>query len=119
MTTTCQLIVDGARKFNTLNPALTTDVAEMLARILADQQEVFPSVAGLTRERFQTVAGVASTAGVSGRVINLAAPRGGTGSLGISREMTSQSPALLRDGHATALTTPRGCSARSRCARPR
>jgi hypothetical protein len=73
MTTTCQIIVDGARKFNTLNAALTTDVAEMLSRILADQQEVFTSVAGLTRERFQTVVGVTSTTGVSGRVIDLAA----------------------------------------------
>jgi hypothetical protein len=73
MSTTCQAIVDGARKFSTLNAALTSDVQEMLSRIIADQQAVFTDVAGETRDRFQTTAGLTSSVAASGRVFNLAA----------------------------------------------
>lgn len=73
MTTTCQAIIDGARKFSTLNVPLTADRTEMLSRILADQQEIFTSIAGLTRDRFQAAVGVTSSGGASGRLIDLAA----------------------------------------------
>lgn len=73
MTTTCQNVIDRAKGFSTLNTPLTGDKTEMLSRILADQQEVFTSIAGLTRDRFQAAVGVTSSVGVSGRFIDLAA----------------------------------------------
>jgi hypothetical protein len=71
MTTSCQQIVDGARKFNTLNVPLTSDNREMLTRIIADQQDVFTNVAGMTRDRFQTQAALTSSAAMSGRSFDL------------------------------------------------
>lgn len=73
MTTTCQIVVDRAKGFSTLNTPLTSDKTEMLSRILSDQQDIFTSIAGLTRERFQLAVGVNSTVAASGRVIDLAA----------------------------------------------
>lgn len=71
MTTTCQNIIDRARGFNTLNVPLTGDKIEMLSRILADQTDVFASIAGLSRDRFQTSAQLISTVAASGRVLDL------------------------------------------------
>lgn len=73
MSTTCQTIVSRARSYSTLNTPLTSDSAEMLSRIRADQQALFTSIAGLTRDRFQTAVSVTSTAGASGRTIDLSA----------------------------------------------
>lgn len=72
MTTTCSDIVDRATKFNALNTPLTTDVAEMLSRIRADQQRIFTAVAGVTRDRFKTTASLTSSVGTSGRTFSLA-----------------------------------------------
>jgi hypothetical protein len=44
----------------------------MLSRIIADQQDVFTSVASLTRDRFQLAIAVMTSAGAAGRVIDLA-----------------------------------------------
>ena len=63
MSTTCQTIVSRARSYSTLNTPLTADSSEMLSRIRADQQALFTSIAGLTRDRFQTAVSVTSTAG--------------------------------------------------------
>lgn len=73
MTTTCQTVVDRAKSASPLNAALASDRAEMLSRIRADQQELFTTIAGLTRDRFQTTASLSSTTGSSGRIFNLAA----------------------------------------------
>lgn len=71
MSVTCQTIVTRAASFSALNAPLVSDRAEMLSRIRADQQEVFTSIAGLTRDRFQTTTTLASTTGASGRSVDL------------------------------------------------
>lgn len=71
MTTTCQAIVDRAKGFSTLNVPLTGDKSEMLSRIIAEQQDIFTGIAGLTRDRFQVVAALVSTAAAQGRVFDL------------------------------------------------
>lgn len=71
MTTTCQFIVDRATSFSTLNRALTSDRAEMLSRIRADQQALFTSTADLTRDRYKAATSLASTVGSSGRAFEL------------------------------------------------
>src|SRR5690242_3714587 len=71
MTTTCNTIVSRAAAFNTLNQGLTADSGEMLSRIRSDQQSLFTSFAGLTRDYFQTVATLNSTGGASGRSFDL------------------------------------------------
>jgi hypothetical protein len=73
VSTSCSDIVARARSFNALNTALTTDTAEMLSRVRADQQRVFTAVAGLTRDRFKTTASLNSTGGASGRSFDLSA----------------------------------------------
>ena len=73
MTTTAQDIVTRAQQFNTLNTGLTTDSAEMLSRIRADQQRIFTAIAGVTRDRFKTTASLTSSAGSSGRTFDLSA----------------------------------------------
>lgn len=72
MTTTCQTIVTRAQAFSALNQPLTTDRAEMLSRIRADQQALFTSVAGLARDRFTTTTALTSTAAARGRTCDLA-----------------------------------------------
>ena len=73
MSTTAQDIVTRAQQFNTLNTGLTTDSAEMLSRIRADQQRIFTAIAGQTRDRFKTTASLTSSSGASGRVFDLSA----------------------------------------------
>jgi len=73
MSTTCQDIVSRAQSFNTLNQGLTSDSVEMLSRIRSDQQSLFTSVAGLTRDYFQSTVSITSTGGASGRTFDLSA----------------------------------------------
>lgn len=73
MAISCSTIVSRAQSFNTLNQGLTSDSAEMLSRIRADQQGLFTAVAGLTRDFFQTSGSLTSTGGSSGRVFDLSA----------------------------------------------
>lgn len=72
-TTTCNTIIQRAQAFNALNTGLTTDAAEMLSRIRADQQALFTSLAGLTRDYFQSTAILTSTGGSSARSFDLSA----------------------------------------------
>lgn len=72
MATTCSDIVTRAKAFNTMNAPLTNDTSEILSRIRVDQQALFTSIAGVTRDRFQTTATLTSTNGSSGRSFNLA-----------------------------------------------
>lgn len=71
MATTCQTILERARAINPLNP--TVDVArnEILARIRAEQQEIFTRTAAVQHDRFVTSAGILSTNAASERVIDL------------------------------------------------
>lgn len=71
MTTTCQDIVSRARGFSILNPVLTSDTAEMLSRIRADQRELRATLAGQTRDFFQLTAAVASSAAALNRTADL------------------------------------------------
>lgn len=73
MTTTAQDIITRAQQFNTLNTGLTSDSAEMLSRIRADQQRVFTAIAGQTRDRFKTTASLTSSTGSSARTFDLSA----------------------------------------------
>lgn len=73
MTTACSSIVSRAQAMSALNTPLTSDRAVMLSRIRADQQALFTSVAGLTRDYFQTTASVVSSVATSGRVLSLSA----------------------------------------------
>jgi hypothetical protein len=73
MTITCQTIVDRAKSTSPLNTNLASDRAEMLSRIRADQQELFTRIAGLSRDRFQTTAAIASSGGSAGRSFDLSA----------------------------------------------
>lgn len=73
MTTSCQQIYVRARQTSPANAALVPQPAEVLARIESEQQTLFASLAGITRDRFQTTATLTSTGGLSGRVIDLSA----------------------------------------------
>lgn len=73
MTITAQTVVARAQAFNPLNTALTSDRAEMLSRIRADQQALFTATSHLARDRFKTTVTVTSSTGSSGRTIDLSA----------------------------------------------
>jgi hypothetical protein len=73
MTTTCQEIIARARSFSILNTALTSDTAEMLSRIRADQRELRAMLAAETRDFFQSQTTKSSNAAASGRVVSIAA----------------------------------------------
>lgn len=71
MSTTCQQIYVRAKQSTPANAKLVPTPAEVLARIEADQQALFANLAGVTRDRFQTTAGITSTGGTSGRIFDL------------------------------------------------
>lgn len=72
MSTNVQTIYARARAFNPRSPLSAPRPQEILARVDADQQALFTSIAALTRDRFQLSVSVTSTAAASGRVIDLA-----------------------------------------------
>lgn len=71
MTTTCQTILERARAINPLNPSINVTRTEILARIRAEQQEVFTRTAAVQHDRFVTSAGLLSTNAASDRVVDL------------------------------------------------
>jgi hypothetical protein len=71
MSTNCQQIYVRAKQSTPANAELVSISTEILARIEADQQALFASIAGITRDRFQTSVGVTSTSAASERVIDL------------------------------------------------
>lgn len=71
MTTTCQAVYASARAFSPGKPKVIPDSYEILSRIRADQQELFTTIAGETRDLYQTTAALISTAGSSARVLDL------------------------------------------------
>lgn len=71
MTTTAQQIYVRARQSSPANAGLAPTPAEVLARIESDQQALFASIAGITRDRFQLAVTITSTAGVQARVFDL------------------------------------------------
>lgn len=73
MTIACSEIIARAQAFSPLNTPLTTDSAEMLSRIRADQKALFTSVASVTRDYFQTTSALTSTGGASGRSFDVSA----------------------------------------------
>lgn len=72
MTTTAQQILERVRAGNPLNPTVTVERSEILARIAAEQQEVFTHTAEVQHDRFVTSVGITSTSGMSERVVSLA-----------------------------------------------
>lgn len=73
MTTTAQQIYVRAKQSTPANADIVSIPHEILARIEADQQALFASIAGITRDRFQTSAAATSSSAASGRVIDLSA----------------------------------------------
>lgn len=73
MSTSCQQIYVRARQSSPANALLVPKPAEVLARIEADQQALFASLAAITRDRFQTTATLVSTNGFEARVFDLSA----------------------------------------------
>lgn len=71
MTTTCQQIYVRARQSSPANAAIISQPSEILARIEAEQQAIFASLAAETRDRFQTAVSITSSSGASARVFNL------------------------------------------------
>lgn len=73
MTTSCQQLLERARAKNPLNPSVTVDRTEILARIRAEQQEVFTHTAAVQHDRFVTSLAVLTDVATSGRVADLSA----------------------------------------------
>lgn len=71
MATTCGTIVQRAKAANVLNDSLGAVASEVLARIRAEQQEVFTRAAAVNRDFFQSAVSLASTTGGSGRIVDL------------------------------------------------
>lgn len=73
MSTTVGDVYASARAFSPRTPTVIPERYDILSRIRADQQTLFTSLAGLTRDRFKATASVTSTAASSGRTIDLSA----------------------------------------------
>lgn len=71
MSTSCQNIIDRAKSFSPLNASLATDPVEMLTRIGQIQQHILTTAASVSKDRFQSAQTLTSTAGSSGRVVDL------------------------------------------------
>lgn len=71
MSTTAQQIYVRAKQSTPANADIVSIPSEILARIEADQQALFASIAGITRDRFQTTASLVSTSAASERVVDL------------------------------------------------
>lgn len=73
MTTTVQQIFVRARQTSPKNTPLVNSQAEILARIDADQQDLFATISGHTRDRFQISTVVTSTNASQNRSYDLSA----------------------------------------------
>lgn len=71
MSTSCQQIYVRAKQSTPANADIVSYPPEILARIEAEQQALFASVAGVTRDRFQTTASITSSSGSSARTLDL------------------------------------------------
>jgi|SRR6185312_7359867 len=71
--TTIQQIYVRARQMSPANGGVVSQPSEILARVEADQQALFASVATISRDRFQTTASITSTSGSTTRGFDLSA----------------------------------------------
>lgn len=71
MSTSCQQLYVRAKQMSPANADLLPTPGDILARIEADQQALFATIAGDARDWFQTAQTLASTSGTSGRIFDL------------------------------------------------
>lgn len=71
MSTTCQAIYVRAKRFHPKNDEQLPAPSEVLARIEAEQQALYATIAAGTRDRFKTTATLTSTSGASARSVDL------------------------------------------------
>lgn len=71
MSTSCQQIYVRAKQSSPSNADLLPTPGDVLARIEADQQALFASLASVARDRFQVVQTLTSTSGTAARIFDL------------------------------------------------
>lgn len=73
MSVACADIYAAARAFSPRTPTVIPERYDILQRIRTDQQVLFTSLAGLTRDRFKTTTTLTSTTGATRRTFDLSA----------------------------------------------